>query len=365
VFRRLSIACLLVVGCGSEEAEAPRERPPAQVEVAEARTGDLTIRRRYLGTVRAAARAELAAGADGAVTEVAVREGDHVTRGQTLVRVDARLARAELQAARAATEAASADREQAVRDAERYTMAGTRIASELEIERAGSTAQSLEAVRDARAADVSRARATLSRHSVTAPFDGVVAARLVDQGDWVSPGTPAIELVADTTLEVFVRVEPELLVDVDVGATATLARGDRTVSARVEGVVRALDPETRTAQLRLLPTEDPPQWLLAGAAVDVIFEIHHGGEGVLVPRDALVEGVAQTRVVLIADGAAQPVDVEVLERGLTEARVRAEGESSLSAGTALVTRGNERLRPGQPVQVVEAEANADQAGDGA
>ena len=60
-----------------------------------------------------------------------------------------------------------------------------------------------------------------------------------------------------------------MLVDVDVGATATLARGDRTVSARVEGVVRALDPETRTAQLRLLPTEDPPQWLLAGAAVDV------------------------------------------------------------------------------------------------
>ena len=318
-----------------------------------------------MGTVRAAARAELAAGADGEVTEVAVSEGDHVGRGQVLVRIDPRLARAELRAAQAATQAATTDQEQAARDAERFSMAGNRIASALEIERAGSSARALEAVQQSRAADVSRARASLSRHTVTAPFDGVVASRRVDPGDWVSPGTPAVELVADSTLEIFVRVEPDLLADVEVGAAATLVRGAREVAARVEGVVRALDPETRTAQLRLLLTEDAPPWLLAGATVDVVFEIRHEGEGVLVPRDALVEGIAQTRVVLLEDGQAKPIDVEVLERGLTEARVRSQGQTPLPAGTRVVTRGNERLRPGQTVQVVEAEAATSRAGDGA
>ncbi len=360
-----SLALSLLLACGGEDEGGGRQRPDPQVEVAEAREGALSVRRRYLGTVRAAARAELAAGADGAVLSVAVAEGDAVTRGQALVRIDPRLARAQLQAARAATEAVETNRQQAARDAERFNMAGSRIASELEIERAASTAQALAAQEQQSSAEVARARATLSRHTVVAPFDGVVAARLVDPGDWVAPGTPAIELVADSALEVFVRVEPELLTDVQVGQEATLLRGGQEVAARVEGVVRALDPATRTAQLRLLATEEPPPWLLAGAAVDVVFDLRHEGEGVLVPRDALVEGIAQTRVVLLDDTTARPIEVDVLERGVTEARVRPQGDAELAAGTRVVTRGNERLRPGQTVQVVEAEATATRAGDGA
>lgn len=366
LFPQLSVALVpLFLACGGEDEGGGRTRPDPQVEVAEAREGSLAVRRRYLGTVRAAARAELAAGADGAVLSVAVAEGDVVQRGQVLVRIDSRLARAQLQAARAATEAAETNREQAARDAERFNMAGSRIASELEIERAGSTAQALAAQHQQQSAEVARARATLSRHTVVAPFDGVVAARLVDPGDWVSPGTPAIELVADSALEVFVRVEPELLADVQVGHEATLVRGGERIAARVEGVVRALDPATRTAQLRLLATEEPPPWLLAGAAVDVIFDLRHEGEGVLVPRDALVEGIAQTRVVLLDEATARPIEVEVLERGVEEARVRLRGEGELTAGTRVVTRGNERLRPGQTVQVVEAAATATRAGDDA
>ncbi len=97
----------------------------------------------------------------------------------------------------------------------------------------------------------------------------------------------------------------------------------------------------------------------------MVFDLRHEGEGVLVPRDALVEGIAQTRVVLLDDTTARPIEVDVLERGVTEARVRPQGDAELAAGTRVVTRGNERLRPGQTVQVVEAEATATRAGDGA
>ena len=46
--------------------------------------------------------------------------------------------------------------------------------------------------------------------------------------------------------------------------------------------------------------------------------------------------------------------VRVLERAREEVRVEAQGEAdALGAGDALVVRGNDRLRPGQPVQVVE------------
>ena len=364
------VVILALWACGSEADEVPADRSAAQVEVAEARTGALHSTRRYLGTVRAASRAELAAGADGAVLEVSVREGDSVRKGQVLLRVDPRLARAGVQAARADRQAAERGRTQAAAEAERFERAGNRVVSELELERATSQAATREAMQSAAAADLARARATLSRHTVVAPFDGVVTARLVDPGDWVSPGTPALEIVAEGAVEIFVRVEPELLADVSVGDSAQLRRGEASALAQVAGVVRALDAVTRTAQLRLRPTDALPPWLLAGAAVDVVFELSHEGEGVLVPRDALVEGIGVTRVVLIEEDLAKPIEVEVLERGTSDARVRAagHGESSpggtgsargvLREGTRVVTRGNERLRSEQPVSVVEGPATA-------
>ena len=325
--------------------------PPAPVEVAPARAGDLTLERTYLGMVRSEGRASLAAGAAGQVLEVTVREGDRVEAGAVLVRVDGDLARADLTAAQATARRTAAEREQAERDAERFAAAGPRAVSTTEIERAATNAQSLDAQGAAARAAVSRARETLSRHRVTAPFAGVIAARSVDPGDWVTAGTVVLELVADEATEVLARVEPELLDDVAVGHEVTLSRGSRTAPGRVVGVVRALDPTTRTAQLRVRPTEPAP-WLLPGSTADVRLSIVHGGDGVLVPRDALVPGVAQTRVVRITDGAAEPVNVEVVESGTDEVRVRGDG---LAAGDSLVVRGNDRLRPGQPVQVVEGD----------
>ena len=354
----LASTCL-ALACGEAEQEAPRERPPAQVEVSQARVGALRVQRRYLGTVRAAARAELAAGADGAIIDVRVREGDRVTRGQTLLRVDARLARASLQAAEASRQAIASSREQATREAERFERAGREVVSELEIERARSQAVTRLAENQSSSAEVARARATLARHSVIAPFDGTITARLVDPGDWVSPGTPAIELVADGETEIFARVEPELLDDLQVGTEATIMRGRAQSTAQVAGIVRVLDPATRTAQVRLVPSGEVPSWLLAGAAVDVVFDLSHEGEGVIVPRDALVEGINRTRVVTIRNDAAFPLEVEVIERGLDEARVRALGDAELGEGTTVITRGNDRLRPEQPVRVMEASAAAE------
>ena len=64
-------------------------------------------------------------------------------------------------------------------------------------------------------------------------------------------------------------------------------------------------------------------------------------------------------MVTIRDDAAFPLEVEVLERGVDEARVRAAGEAELNVGTPVITRGNDRLRPAQPVQVMEASAAAE------
>jgi len=345
-------ALLLVCACGSAEAEeqgGPRGRPPAQVVVASATTGTLAVERTYLGQVRALARAELAAGASGEVLEVTVREGDRVSRGDLLVRLDSGRARAQLAAARAARTQTQVQREQAAREAERYQGAGEAVAA-VETERATTQVAALEAQSSNLAAAEREARETVSRHRVVAPFDGVVSSRLVDLGDWVTEGTAVLELVATDETEVLVRVEPELTEHLDTGHSLTLRRGEHTQAAHVEGIVPALELTTRTAQLRVLP-DAHAAWLLPGTTVDVSLTIERDGDGVLVPRDALVPGVAETRVFVVSEGSARPITVDVRDRGADQARVVGEG---LATGMQVIVQGNDRLRPGQPVEIVDA-----------
>lgn len=345
------LGCALAACGGGAAAEEQGRGPPpsAQVEVRPVRGGTISVTRTYLGQVRSLARAELAAGASGEVREVRVREGDRVEAGALLVVLDERLARASASAASAATTSTASQLTQARRDAERLARAGERAVAGVEIERAAARAEELSGASRSQRALAAAARAQLDRHRVVAPFAGVIARRDVDPGDWVTPGAPVLELVADDAVEVHVRAEPALLEVIEVGHAATLLRGDRSVEATIRAIVPALDPLTRTVQLRLSPSERPA-WLLAGDTVDVRVAIERGGHGVIVPRDALTEGAVQTRVVKVVDGRAVAVPVDVLDRGLEEARVRGEG---LVEGDLVVVRGNERLRPDQPVVVVD------------
>jgi len=343
---------LIALGCEGEAPakSGPNGPPPARVRVGEVREGSIEAQWSFLGDVSALQRARLAAGASGEVRRVLVRVGDRVKQGDLLVDIDPSLAAARMRAASASKQAGAAELERAQRDAERLTTAGPDIAAAAEIEQATSERKRAVAERGRLKAAEAEARAALSRHRVKAPFDGVVASRNVDPGDWVDPGVEVIELIDDRDVEVLASVPPNVARFLSIEDKASLSRQGETTSATLRGIVRALDAESRTVRLRLVPDE-PTSWLLPGAAVDVLLTIERSEEGALVvPRDALVYGIASLKVVKSVDGKAEPVPVEVVARGRDEVLVRAEG---LAAGDSVLTRGNERVFPGQPLIVLE------------
>ncbi|MFW6051969.1 MAG: efflux RND transporter periplasmic adaptor subunit [Myxococcota bacterium] len=354
------LVLLAATGCspsgGSEAraAEGAGDPSAAPVALGKARTGALTVEHPLLGQVRSVLHAELAAGEPGEVREVAVREGDRVKKGQLLVEIDPSLALAQLRAAGAQRRQVAEELEQADRDAKRLTQAGRQLVAEREIEEATSRRTQLAAREAELSAAAQEARAILSRLRVVAPFDGQVKARSVDPGDWVSPGNPVVELVAVDRVEVLTDAPASLVPHLEPGGRALLRQGERTVEAEIRGVVRALDQATRTARIRLAP-EEPSDWLLAGGTVRVIFQVQHETEdgAVIVPRDALVLGAVGTRVVRSSKMKARPVPVEVIVTSESEALVRGDG---LGAGDVVVTRGNERLQPDQPLEPIEGGA---------
>ncbi len=348
----LALSGLACKGEAPAKSEARQGPPPATVRVAEIRGGSVDAEWSLLGEVRALQRARLAAGASGEVREVRVRVGDRVKKGELLVEIDPSLATARVRAAQASKQAGAAELERARRDAERLTGAGPDIAAAAEIEQATSERKRAVAERGRLDASEAEARAQLGRHRVRAPFDGVVSRRMVDLGDWVDPGVEVLELVDDSEVEVLVSAPSELAPYLARDDIALLRHRGESLPATIQGVVNALDDESRTVRVRLVPTETPETavWLLPGAAVDVLLRVARSEPGaVVIPRDAIVYGIADRHVVKVSEGTALIVPIEVIAKGRDELLVRGD---SLAEGDQLVTRGNERVFPGQALNIV-------------
>jgi RND family efflux transporter MFP subunit len=338
---------LLVAACNEPAASAEEHAgppPPAVVVTQAVRDDTLLVERTFLGEVKADSDAALSSAEPARVLKVLVQEGDRVTRGDLLVELDDRLAQAELSEARASKHQAQVEKEHAERQAERYkALEAEQVVSTLEATREADEAERLDALEQGAVAAMKVHGERLFRHRITAPFDGVVARRLVDPGDWLSAGQPALQLLSSGSVQVHVHVPEDVLDELPTLQQVEIVADEQRVAAELRGVVQALDPTTRTALLRLEPKQRPA-WLRAGKSVDVAFFVQQTG-GWVVPRDALVQGVAGVRVVKVVDGKAQPVEVH--ELASTAEQVLVSGE--FARGDVIVTKGNERLRPGQAV----------------
>lgn len=348
----------LVAGCSAQEGDANSEKagpPPAAVSVALVTTDSINDEWTFLGEVRAGARAEVAAGASGAITKVSVRIGDVVRRGQLLLEIDAALVAAQTDVAAAQVAESEVLLAQARRDVERLESLGARAVSRSEVEQARSELSALESQVAARRAAARESNARYGRHRIRAPFEGVVLDRKVDAGDWVDPGTRLFDLVSIADADVLVGATGELLAYVQAGAKVRLRSPRGEIGGKVVATVPALDPKGRTTRIRIEPESRPP-WFFPGSTVDVVFTVDLSGEGIVVPRDAVLETAAGVRVVKVsADDSAAPVNVEIIARSRNRMLVRSD---TLVDGDRVVVRGNERLRPGQALAVGETHAAA-------
>jgi len=342
-------------GCQKEQqahAESRKSQDgPAVVEVTSAESGSLKSSWSFLGQAEPAHQAELASAVEGHVLQVGPREGDRVKKGDVLLQLDSRKARANLLAARAKVSGTEAELAQAERQQARVQSMPPTTVSDPERESFELAVASLRARLEGERAEVQRLQVELSQHTLRAPFDGVLRARKVDPGAWVEGGEGVLELVSLEQLEVHAGVSAEIGSRLSVGQSALLRSpsSDEELGATIEGIVPALSTATRTMRIRMRP-DARPAWLLPGLAFEVVFEVDFSGRGVLIPRDALLRGPVETRVVSVVDGHAQMVKVEVLASSGQQLLVRGEG---LDEGAQVVVRGNERLKPGQGVEVTQ------------
>lgn len=186
------------------------------------------------GRTAPARTVEIGAETSGRIEAVLARRGEPAAAGEPLVRLfvrdrEARVAEAEAAVRRYETEY------EAQRDLESASyVSQTQIAE---------TRAELEAARAA----LKLARLDLAATVIRAPFDGTLAERFVEVGDYVGIGDPVASFIDDRTLVVEGTVPERMVVHVRAGgqAAAKLVTGD-TVEGRIRYVSPVADEATRT-----------------------------------------------------------------------------------------------------------------------
>ncbi len=284
------------------------------------------------GTVTSRSVANVAPKVMAHVVEVRVNVGSTVKGGDVIATLDAREIKARAQQARAALAAAQAQAAQADSEQRRtQALFKKQAATQQDLDAVNARAQAARAqVAQARDA-ITEVEVMVGDTSIKAPFDGVVARRLVDPGDMAVPGKPLVVIQDPRSLRFETQIAERCIGALAVGAQVPV-RFDtpkQDVTGRVEEIAPIADPRSRTFLVKV--------GLPAGAG------LQPGGFGtlrspcgkhqaVLVPRSAIVRMGQLEAVRILADGAPRIRNVRTGKTYGDEAEVL----SGLHAGEVVV-----------------------------
>ena len=361
---RASFAGAMLAALGSLYAgPASAQGRAAQVEVDAVIEAPLSQTLPVIGRFVARQSGPVAALVSGPVEKILVDVGDRVVKDEILVLLatdvtlgNRDLREAELNEKKAALGSAEAQLRLAKQELSRLeNLKKSAAFSQASYEdKRAEVARFQSSVAEAHAS-VARAQANLNlatldlkRSEIRAPYNGVVIARQAVAGAYVNTGAPVVSLVNDEDMEIEADVPSGRLAGLAPGRAvrATLDNG-QNVMAVVRAIIPTENALTRTRPVRFTTqfAGEAPLQYATDQSVTVRLPVGEARDIVSVHKDAVIARGAGYIVYVVENGKAQIRQVTLGE----PVGIRLEVISGLAPGDLTVTRGNERLRPGQDV----------------
>jgi len=324
--------------------------PPALVVTAPAVLEPITEKIELPGTVLPVRDSVVASEVEGRVAERAVENGQQIDRADILVRLDSSRLRQDLAVAEAQLAEVEAQLELSViRENRARELHEGEVLSEHDLDEAMFSRQALASRRTATRAYIASIEDDIERTEIRAPFSGVITDLFTEVGEWVARGGAVVRLSDLDTLEIRLSV-PERYYSMLHDKAETRVRIEALphveLTGRVFSIVPLADGYSRAFPV-LVRAKNPGGSVGAGMLCTVEVELTSGEPALLVPKDAIVRHAQREVLFVVEDGAVKLVPVRT---GRADGeRVEVFGE--LEVGTEVVVRGNERLMPGQPVQL--------------
>lgn len=343
------ILCALLLGaCGQDNQESrddaeDDEATPIPVEIGTPIRGDILAV--YAGTapIEALAEADVIAKVSGEVREILVEEGDIVSQGEILARLDGDKLTLELDQSKANLRKLQRDYERNIE------LKDKGLISTGEFDKIKYEMEALDA-------SFNLARLELDYTKIRAPIAGVISERFVKIGNWISVGEATFRVTSFDPLVVYLHVPEREYRRIAKGQPVTIeidALQSQKVLATVTRISPTVDPETGTFKITIE--------ISAGARrikpgmfgrISIVYDTHENA--LQIPRSAILEENGRKSVFVIEDNKAvrRMVQTDYSQSGMVEV------VDGLSDGDRVVTTGQNGLKEDAIVLVINESDDA-------
>ncbi len=340
--RRILIILVLIAGVSAAYWWFTKPKPiaVALVEVGRGKV-EASVANTRAGSVEACLRTRLSPISGGRIAYLGIKKGDHVKKGQVLLRLwnddqqaQSNLAQTQVASSQKRIAEACAIADNAEREAGRMAELHAKgFISKSGEEKSRYEAQSRRAACDAARADVKQAQARVKltkveqdRTLLVAPFDGIVADIVGELGEYTTPSPPgvatppAIDLIDDSCLYIEAPMDEVDAPKIHIGQPARVSLDALPGKAlpghvkRVAPYVVAVEKQARTVDVEVsLDNSDDAKQLLVGYSADVEVVLDSRDNVLRVPTSTLMEG----NKVLLYQPETKKLEERAIKAGIT------------------------------------------------
>lgn len=341
------ISCLLAgltpVLSSAQDAEQKAPAAPVMVESAQRDTFSATLW--VSGTVISQNDARIAAETDGRITWIA-DVGSRIKKGEAIARIDAQDLHLELADSEAQLESLKAQLKYRDSSLQRFKkLTASNNAAAMDLDEAQSQLDiTRQEIKRAEVA-IAQIKRRITQTEVLAPFPGVVAERLIQTGEFVGRGAQVARLVDTEHREIRAQAPLSVAGWIREGMQISIEHNQLESLSPVNYVIPVGDERSRMFEIRIAAHD--PAWII-GSPVRIALPNSEPRELVAIPRDGLVLRGSNIFVMRVNDD--NTVEKVSVETGIgLGGLVEVIGE--VNQGDLIITRGGERLQPGQAVTI--------------
>lgn len=326
------LAVVLLGSCtgGKDKSAAEKTEEKTKVKLADVTARPVEQIQEYTATVEAEVKNNIAPSSPVRIDKIFVEVGDHVSKGQKLVQMDA------------------ANLKQTKLQLDNQEVEFNRIDELYKV--GGASKSEWDAAKMAYDVKKTAYQNLLENTSLLSPISGVVTARNYDSGDMYSGGNPVLTVEKITPVKLLINVSEVYFTKVKKGAPVNVkldVYGDEAFEGKISLIYPTIDPSTRTFQVEIqLPNQNQKvrPGMFARASLNFGTE-----ENVVVPDLAIVKqaGAGDRYVYVYKDGKVTYNKVELGRRMGTEYELK----SGVPNNSQVVIAGQTRLINGTEVEV--------------
>ena len=331
-----------------------QDAPETLVTTADISIGTLQTEQVFIGSIHFSQSSLLASKTQGMVLKVNFDTTQLIQQGDVLVELDHEILDSKIKAVQASLKELKLLEEKSAKDLKRYKkLVRQKNVSQQKYDEIYYDKIRIDQKLISSNAELEALLIERKQHTISAPFSGIITERYVELGEWVDKGGKIATLVNPQAVTSIFNLPASYALEIKPQQKIQVHTGKQSISGTIEGVIIKGDNKSRTFPLKIKLHSDNAV-LFDGMETQIKLP-RKSSEGLLVPRDAIIKRFGNN-VIFIVDNNKKakmvPVIIHLYSGSMASISAREENEKELlQAGLKVITKGNERVFPGQTLQV--------------